>query len=126
MPFRKIASSNRLSSNSNGTGRTYSLDPMGGGSNVKVAQYAVVVLDKSATAKLKLELMHGPGTQYWTSHSVPLADEVVGSTPVVRIGDADPDLMICEYRLVSITVTDSVPATEQWVTVDDYEMTKPF
>jgi len=124
--FRKTVSSTRFACKANGQPRTFNLPATSGGSNARVAQVALAVLDKSQNVQLTLELFHGPTPELLISHSTLFQAASPGPTPCAMIGTADQTKVLCEHLQCRLTVADSGVAGEEWVQVEVYEVLKAF
>jgi hypothetical protein len=127
MFLAKIASSIQITSASNGTGLSYELTARAGGHTTKVANYQIVILQKSSNnVQIGIRLQHGPDGRRFLDHSIPIAANTpVGAGVVLLNGDADQTRIIGEWMLPTLTVQSS-GTTEEWAVVDVYEMRKPF
>ena len=124
--FRKIVSSTRFACKANGQSRTFRLPPTSGGSNARVAQYAIAVLEKSANVQLGLDLYHGPTPELMVSHSTVITTAAPSAAPCAVIGTADTTEVLCEFLQCRLIVVDPGTAGEEWATIEVYEVLKAF
>lgn len=127
---RLVASNLRAQSDSSGGALTIAIELGGGGGQAKTAKYSLRIKASSgANVRIWVEFLDGPDGRTFDTHS-----DIIGTsgTPValsstdLMSGDADQDIILNEYRVLQITISDSAASSLQWVMFDLYEMLKPF
>ncbi len=122
MFFTKIAGPIKITSGTNGADVEFPLPPRRVGSRAKQAQYTLKVVSASGTApKLGFKLRHGPdGVASKEISSVATAAPPADILLIVDSGS----MMLCEF-IHPIPVAGGT-ATGDSVTIEVYEMVKPF
>ena len=125
--LRKIANNLRIESGDSGGALRFDLDPHAGGHTTKVALYQVVIVQKSSTnARISVDLDHGPDGRTFVPHSTAIGTtQLSGSNEKMVSGQADTAKVIGEWLAVSL-VASGASSAKEWMTVDVYEMLKPF
>ena len=73
---------------------------------------------------VQADLLHGPDGRHFEPQLINMINKTLGAGVELAIGQSDPSVMLNEWLQVELRV--SASATTEFVTVDVYEMLKPF
>jgi hypothetical protein len=121
--FKKIASAIQVFAGAGGAAANFPLQPGPGGRGCKVVQYMVRVLSTTGAPLLTLQIDDGPDG---LAHMLHTAGPAAAAPPASRLYrfDSAAGIILCDY-LHPILIVSGGAATDS-VTVDVYEMRKPF
>ena len=120
MFFRKVASNVRVEAGAGGADVEFPLSPKGGGRLCKNVQVMLKVVASSTNGKVGVKIRHGPdGTTFKE-----LVSQATIAVPSDRLIVLDTTTIVGEY--IQIVLLGGGTAAGDWVSVDVYEMRKPY